>query len=185
MNGQIVAAWISAAFAVLVGGIAALVAVSIHRREQVAQIIIAALEHMGGKTQERSAGLAALDVMTHRAKRRAIALRRVWKVYSPAVGRQLFRQLTYVLNYGENRCKDHEIENLIVMFGWLLDDNRFQFDALEERSRLRDSLEKYVKQLESLNPTTPASTAFVDASQNWIAHLPQSKSGSTHGPVVG
>jgi hypothetical protein len=60
MSEQIVAAWISAAFAVLVGGIAALVAVSIHRREQAAQMIIAALEHMGGKTQERSAGLAAL-----------------------------------------------------------------------------------------------------------------------------
>ena len=58
----------AAGAALLVGGLAALVAVHVHRQEQVASMIVTALSHMGGKTQERSAGLAALQALHFRTQ---------------------------------------------------------------------------------------------------------------------
>jgi len=60
---QVVAALIGASFTLLVGAVAAVVAVSSSKREHSAALIIAALEHMSGGSQERGAGLAALRAL--------------------------------------------------------------------------------------------------------------------------
>jgi hypothetical protein len=102
---------------------------------------------MGGGTQERSAGAAALMAMRGPIDRRPRRVDRSgWTIYGPAIGQQLYRQLIYVLNLGKGNDAAHEIENIIAMTDWLLGDKvRLGFTDRGQMHRLAVSIKAYQK----------------------------------------
>jgi hypothetical protein len=76
-----------------------------------AELIVAALGYFQ-KSQRRSVGIAALDVLHNR---------RAWNEYRGAVSQLFYRQLLYLFAHGENRWQAHEISNIEGMTEWLLD----------------------------------------------------------------
>jgi hypothetical protein len=151
-------------FALLVGVIAASVSLSSSRRQHAASLIIAALGHMGGGSQERSAGLAALTALQGRSTGRLRFLtRRVWSTYAPSVGQQLFRQSTYVLTHGRRRFYAHEVENLIAMIDWLTTDRELAFDSAEQRKRLMHAVDTYLAESAASNEAEVKDTDSIAA----------------------
>jgi hypothetical protein len=123
VDPAVLAALITAGVAIVAALFSAYLTIWGTLRQHTVDLVIAALSHMGGGTQERSEGVAALMAMRGPINRK---LRRVdrdgWARYGPAVGQQLYRQLIYVLYHGEKRETAHEIENVIAMTDWLLYD---------------------------------------------------------------
>jgi hypothetical protein len=97
VDPAVVAAWIAAGVAILAALIGAYLTIWSTQRQRAVDLVVAALSHMGGGSQERSAGVAALLAMRGPVDRPPGHFdRRGWATYGPAVGQQLFRQLIYV-----------------------------------------------------------------------------------------
>jgi hypothetical protein len=145
VDPAVVAALITAAVAVLAALASAYLAVWGTKRQHAVDLVVAALSHMGGGTQERSAGVAALMAMRGPIDRKPRRVDRGgWTIYGPAIGQQLFRQLIYVLNLGKRKHAAHEIENIIAMTDWLLGDKvRLGFTDLGQMHRLAISIKAY------------------------------------------
>jgi hypothetical protein len=144
MNPAIVAAWIAASVAIASTVAGSLLVVWGGHRQRAIDLVVAALSHMGGGSQERSAGLAALMALRGPLGRSpGIFEKRVWAIYGAAVGQQIYRQLIYLLNYGENRYKAHEVETMILMVHWLLNDTFLEFNDSGQRYRLACILQTY------------------------------------------
>ncbi|MFD7626265.1 hypothetical protein ACFV7Q_09485 [Streptomyces sp. NPDC059851] len=143
------AAWIALAGVLVTGALA----LRSSHRQRADQLVTAALSHMGGGTQERSAGVAALRAFRGpigrgwfgRTRRPRLFWRLDWKRYAPAVREQLFRQLVYVLTHGRQRFHAHEVENAMAMIEWLLDDELLEFCESGKRVRLAEAIDAYVK----------------------------------------
>lgn len=131
-------------------------------RQRAVDLVVAALSHMGGGTQERSAGVAALMAMRGPLDRKPRFVDRGgWKIYGPAIGQQLYRQLVYVLNHGKGKYRSHEVENIIAMIDWLLHDkDLLAFKDRGQMHRLAVSIRVYKG-----DSPTPA-TGLQDASLN-------------------
>jgi hypothetical protein len=154
VDSGISAAAIGAAFTLVVGLVAAVTALATSRKERAGMLIIAAMEHMVGGSQQRSAGLATLAVLRGRsAVPWRFLSRRAWREYAPSVGQHLFRQSIYVLHHGSRRYYAHEIENVIAMVDWLIDDDEL---SPEQRARLLSALDEYL---------TPGATAAKDTTR--------------------
>jgi hypothetical protein len=136
---------------ILAGGVSLVVAMagayvavwSVNRQRTVA-LIVAALEHMTGGSQERGAGLAALAALRGTRSRDIGFGRRRWLDHQAAIGQHLYRQLIYVMNYGSNRGQAHEIENIRVMLDLLLsEDHLIEVCDRGQVERLQDSLNRF------------------------------------------
>ena len=153
VDPNVVAAWIAAAAAGLSAAVNAYLFVWRGRRQRETELLVNALTHFVGGSQQRSAGIAALRVLSGPPKRQARrlpacvsrVLRRVhsnrstragvgWRRYGPAVGELFTNQVVYVLSEGKNRWKAHEIANVIAMVDWLLADRELDLDAAKRRS---------------------------------------------------
>jgi hypothetical protein len=146
MAPQVQAAWIAAAIALPSALITAYLTVWNANRQRAADFIVAALTHMGGGTQERSSGVAALMAIRGPIERKPRFLERtLWRRHGPAVGQQLYRQATYVLNHGNRKYYAHEVENLIIMLTWLLTDQALAFRDPDQRARLAQSMQSYTR----------------------------------------
>jgi hypothetical protein len=144
VDPAVVAALIAAPIAILGAAISAYLTIWSTQRQRATDLVVAALSHMGGGSQERSAGVAALLAMRGPLDRPLGHFDRSgWAIYGPAVGQQLFRQLIYVLRCGKQNTAAHEVENLIVMIDWLLNDDTLRFDDAGQRNRLGVSMEAY------------------------------------------
>lgn len=129
-----------------------------NRRERENELVVAALTHLVGGSQERTAGLAALTILSgsnpypHTESnaaaphsRRSRRAQRHWGRYAPAVGQLIYAQLMYLLLHASNRHKAHEIANIIAMADWLLRDGSFRFEHARQRAHLRRAMDSYVK----------------------------------------
>jgi hypothetical protein len=144
MAPEVEAAVIAAGVSLVVAALSAYFTIWSTHRQRTVDLIVAALEHMTGGSQERGAGLAALRALRGRQTRAHILERLAWKPYGSVVGQQLYRQLIYVLNYGSKRCEAHEIENIIEMLDWLIKDESLLGSCdPEQRRRLSSSLTSY------------------------------------------
>lgn len=123
-SGEVTAAVIAAAVAAVVGvaNLVGTVLIEQKRRnaertlaaeQRDAELIVAALGYFQ-RSQRRSVGIAALDVLRNR---------RAWNEYRGAVSQLFYRQLLYLFAHGENRWQAHEIANIEAMTEWLLDGN--------------------------------------------------------------
>lgn len=153
MDGAVIAAWIAAGAAALSAAVNAYFIASSGRRQQENELVVSALEHFVGGSQERTAGLAALKVLSggggslpsdaSKAQPRpgswvrswtrpwfashAKRSRARWSRYAPAVGQLFYSQLIYVLCHGGNRWRAHEIANVVAMVDWLITDEMLAF----------------------------------------------------------
>ncbi|MDQ0030145.1 hypothetical protein J2S89_001970 [Arthrobacter bambusae] len=139
MNISVEAAWIA-----LLGVVVATISsVSVtawgNRRQRENELVVSALTHLVGGSQERTAGIAALTVLSSRLPRRR------WAKYTPAVGQLLYSQLVYLLLHAGNRGQAHEIANIIAMADWLLSEGTFGFDEARKREHLLGAMESYTK----------------------------------------
>lgn len=73
-------------------------------------------------------------------------------------GQQLYRQLVYVLSHGRNRYKAHEVENVIAMVDWLLNDSVLRFNDPDQKYRLAMVLQPYAKAAPTRESETVAPT---------------------------
>ncbi len=149
MEAPVIAAFITSGFAILLTLVSAYVTIWSSHRQRAVDLVAVALSHMGGGSQARSAGVAALMALRGPLNRTPGRFRNPgWAIYGPAVGQQLFRQLMYVLNHGSRKFHTHEVENVIAMADWLLRDNKtLKFDDAEhaeQRYRLALSIREYV-----------------------------------------
>jgi hypothetical protein len=151
VDPAVVAALIAAGVAVVAALASAYLAVWGTIRQHAVDLVVAALSHMGGGTQERSAGVAALMAMRGPIDRRPRRVDRGgWAIYGPAIGQQLYRQLIYVLNLGKGNDAAHEIENIIAMTDWLLGDKaRLGFTDRGQMHRLAVSIKAYKRDREA------------------------------------
>jgi hypothetical protein len=166
MAPEVEAAVIAAAVSLVVAAVSAYFTIWSTHRQRTVDLIVAALEHMTGGSQERGAG---------RQSRAHIFERLAWKPYGPVVGQQLYRQLLYVLNYGSKNNEAHEIENIIEMLDWLTNDELLLGSCdPEQKKRLSASLGRYD---ESVHPKQNDSVAAASLSEvhkklaNWQRRL--------------
>jgi hypothetical protein len=147
VDPAVLAALITAGVAVVAALVSAYLTIWGTLRQHTVDLIVAALSHMGGGTQERSAGLAALMAMRGPIDCRPRRVDRDgWARYGPAIGQQLYRQLIYLLNEGRGNEAPHEIENIIVMTDWLLRDKALlNFADSGQMHRLAVSIEAYMR----------------------------------------
>lgn len=117
-------------------------AVSATSRET--ELVVTALGHLGGGSQERAAGLAALRALKSLTGTR-------WPDYSPVVGQLLYTQLLFVLTQGRNRWEAHEVANLMCMSTWIDSDATLGFDA-NMRLRVQQEMKTYVDDWEHGEP---------------------------------
>jgi hypothetical protein len=112
VDPAVLAALITAGVVVVAALVSAYLTIWGALRQRAVDLVVAALSHMGGGTQERSAGVAALMALRGPIDRRPRRVDRGgWAIYGPAVGQQLYRQLIYVLNHVAS-CK------LVQACGW-------------------------------------------------------------------
>lgn len=144
---------ISAVAALLAAGLSAFVLLRVNRlqrgvslvvadKTREAQLVIGALDHLIGGSQERTAGLAALRVLSETTD----DLR--WATYKPAITDLLSVQAQYVLTGGRNRWEAHEIANVRTIASWFLQGNGWTGDAAEV-SRVRTAAERYISDWEA------------------------------------
>jgi hypothetical protein len=125
---QVVAALITGGAAILaavfsglaawrVGNLSGKVQQSIADRSTETNLIVTALNHLVGGSQERTAGVAALRVL------KDTALSDRWHDYDDAVRNLLTTQLQFILARGRNRWEAHEIANAQEIARWFLDTN--------------------------------------------------------------
>jgi hypothetical protein len=153
-DGTVLAAWIGAAVSITAALVGAWTSVMVGNRQRSADLIAAALNNMGGRTQPRSAGLAALMAMRgHLDKQPSISHRWSWNTYGQAVGQQLFRQLVYLLSHRSEEYSNHEIENIIAMMNWLTSDKYLEFTDSGQRQRLNSYLSGFEKGAASDDPS--------------------------------
>lgn len=170
MGPEVSAAVIGAAAGTLAAALTTIFTVWVSHRQRAVDLVVAALSHMGGGSQARSAGVAALTAMRGPLKLPLKRSRqREWALYGPAVGQQLFRQLMYVLNHGENRFVTHEVETVIAMTTWIIEDNTLDFRDQEQRSRLSSSIGRYVRA--APRPHRESLAALVARSAAWREEL--------------
>jgi len=138
---QVVAAWIAAAAAIVAAAVNIYFTLFNERRRRDAEMMITALGYFEGKSQRRSAGIAALEVLRSRSK--------AWNEYRETVRQLFYRQLLYLFPHGVNRWETHEVANMEQMAVWLLDGKNASGDrrAYEEpnpagRRAVRDGLGK-------------------------------------------
>jgi hypothetical protein len=125
MDAEVNAAWIAAAAAAIVAGVNGYLGVRAGRRQRDTDLMVNALTHFVGGSQERSAGIAALRVLRGPTGRDS----RNWRRYGSAVGTLFSSQAIYVLSAGGNRWQAHEVANVIGMVEWLLKDRNLAIDV--------------------------------------------------------
>lgn len=171
----VISAFIAAAVSLLVAGLAAYFAVWTSHRQRSLDLIAAAFSHMTGGIQQRGAGLAALAALGASTRhRKGWFVRSGWEGYATAVGQHLYRQLIYVLNYGD-RDKVHEVENLLVMLTLLTEDAQMLGScSTEQKERLRLSLEDWTSSTKADSTASPLSKAIAEAKEQtprWVRAL--------------
>src|SRR3954470_23028210 len=77
-----------------------------------AELVVSALNHLVGGSQERAAGLAALRLLE------SITPIERWAGYKGFIRNLLSTQLIFVLTEGRNRWEAHEIENAHAISAW-------------------------------------------------------------------
>ncbi len=135
---QVVVAWIAAGAAPLtavisghltwrIGNLSGQVQQSIADRLTETDLILTAFNHLGGGSQERTTGIAALRILED------TALDGPWRNYREALHDLLTTQLQFVLTGGHNRWETHEIANAREIARRLLDDKkRLRFDYAQQ-----------------------------------------------------
>jgi len=127
----------SAVVGATIGAIASitgfLIQVRLERRQRLGELVVIALEHFGGGSQNRSVGIAALRALR--------GDKRLWAQYRITAACLFVSQLRYLLAHGGNRWESHEIRNIEDMMSLLIED-----DALRDASRdpgLREAMQRY------------------------------------------
>ncbi len=108
----IVSAVVSLVSALMVARNTARVNRLIADRTREAELVVNALSHLVGGSQERTAGLAALTLL------RAETPSERWAGYESSIERLLSTQMIYVLTAGRNRWQAHEVENMRQIAKW-------------------------------------------------------------------
>jgi len=135
MAPQVIAAWIAAAAAIGAAAVNIYFTLFNERRRRDAEMMITALGYFEGKSQRRSAGIAALEVLRSRSK--------AWNEYRETVRQLFYRQLLYLFPHGVNRWETHEAANMEQMAVWLLDGKTLPAIDGHMRNRIHLAVERY------------------------------------------
>lgn len=144
-----------------------------------AELVVNALNHLVGGSQERTAGLAALNML-----RVETPLAR-WTGYENFVRTLLATQLIYVLTAGANRWQAHEVENVRQMTEWFMENGKPNFGDFQSRvrsatdtyiadwgSRRRDKSaahkEEWEKEVREGRPNAAAVTGLITDLKSWL-----------------
>ncbi|GAA1998326.1 hypothetical protein [Microbacterium pumilum] len=117
-SAEVVVAAYALVGALIGAAVTAAITVWSGHRQRENEMVIAALSHMVGGSQERTAGIAALDVLLGEKgikPGRFPQLFRRRARYVMAITWEYQAQLIYVLSHGPNRFAAHEITNVIAM----------------------------------------------------------------------
>lgn len=113
----------------------------LQRKQQLADMIATAFGHFTGGTQNRSTGIAALQIV--RAGSTDFDEDEAWKAYGPAIQGLLYSQLLYLYGRkGKNKTEPHEAANIERMSDWLLG-NDFRLDS-QEKMELKAARNHYL-----------------------------------------
>jgi len=135
MAPQVVAAWIAAAAAIGAAAVNIYFTLFNERRRRDAEMMITALGYFEGKSQRRSVGIAALEVLRSRSK--------AWNEYRETVRQLFYRQLLYLFSHGVNRWETHEVANMEQMAVWLLDGKTLPAIDEHMRNRIHLAVKRY------------------------------------------
>lgn len=118
------------------------------QERQQGELFTSALDHLVGKSQPRSVGIAALSVFlgvepTTGTARWPRSKRSRLDRYGSAVARLLSSQLTYLLVHGENRGQAHEIGNIVAIGRLLFAPRLLDFVDGQQRQILLDAMKIY------------------------------------------
>lgn len=105
-------------------------------RTREAELVVNALNHLVGGSQERAAGLAALSFLKSETPSER------WAAYENSVRDLLVKQLIFVLTAGRNRWEAHEVENVREIANWFINGGRLDFGDVEPR--VRSAVDTYV-----------------------------------------
>ncbi len=171
MSGVVTAAVIAGSVAIVAAAAGAYFTVLVAHRQRSVDLIVSAFADMEGGTQKRSAGLAALAVLRGDPTVQPLGYlnRRLWRIYGPAVGQQLFRTQAYVLNEAER--KTHGIEIAISMMDWLLTDAILEFNDSRQRRRLAAYAAGYAQRISPKSAPDSAASAFIGKLPDWTLKL--------------
>lgn len=112
----------------------------LQRKQQLADLIATAFGHFTGGTQNRSTGIAALQIV--RTGSKDFDGDEAWKTYGLAIQGLLYSQLLYLYGKGKNKTKPHEAANIERMSDWLLG-NDFRLDS-QEKTELEAARNHYL-----------------------------------------
>ena len=133
------------------------------QRQRELALVVSALDHLVGKTQNRSTGIAALKILAGPPRRDGSGARRHWRRYAPATGQLLYSQLVYILLHGTRRTKAHEVANAIAIGNWLLDEPAFEFTDDERIQHLDWAMRRYTERAKhSTNYRADSDSGSVD-----------------------
>ena len=100
MDAEVLAAWIAAAAAIVAAAVNVYFTLLNETLRRDAEMMVTALGYFEGRSQRRSAGIAALEVLRNRPK--------AWRNYRETVRQLFYRQLLYLFAHGTNRWEAHE-----------------------------------------------------------------------------
>lgn len=155
MDPVVIAAWAAAVGAASSALVNTYVTAIGNRHKIEMELVVSALNHFVGGSQQRNAGIAALRVLSGvaaksspkrpwpRARSRSKGSS-TWHKYGGAVGRLFCGQVVYILSHGSNRWKAHEIANVVAMVDWLLNDRSLGLNIKRDGVDLAASMKTYV-----------------------------------------
>jgi hypothetical protein len=128
------------------------------RADQRAQLVISALSHLVGGTQNRSVGIAALRMVMYEnepkrlgrrkkataAQQRKLSEKRITE-YGTSISPLLYSQLAYLLVHGSRRGYSHEVSNIVAMGNLLLLTKLVVLLDKPQKAHLRVAVEKYLQ----------------------------------------
>ena len=141
---EVLAAYVAAGAAIVSTAVNYYTVVSSGRKQRAADLIVAALGQFEGGSQKRSAGIAALRVLSRGPE---------WHEYRDTVAELFYSQLLYLFAHGRNRWESHEVANMTVMADWLLCEGSLKFDDQGDKDRLCSAMIRYVTDYH--NPLVP------------------------------
>ncbi|WP_431040835.1 hypothetical protein ACQUSR_02305 [Streptomyces sp. P1-3] len=149
---QVTAAYIAASAAGATAVVGLLATVWNGRWQRSAEMLMSALKQFEGQSQPRSAGIAALRVLSQKRVLKLpwgsvplpLGAAAAWRSYQETVSELFYRQLLYLFAHGRNRWQSHEIENIIAMTDWLLSGKSLEFDDADKKMHLYGAMTRYL-----------------------------------------
>ena len=143
-----------------------------NRRQQLAGMTTTAIGYFTGGSQDRSAGIAALEMVLASM---AVLKKKEQALYREGIRALLYGQLLYVYKYGKNRFEAHEAYNLEVMSNLLCSKEIIHGLPGERIEFLIGAMKEYQTDSSPRYSNEPAVKSLLNKLPAWINELEQQK----------